>query len=342
MRQPALARSSARFTGVIDTLSAGYGVVNRHPWLLLMPILLDLFLWLGPQFSMGRLVGRTIGRAVPFGPGGAAAGAFSRAQLAELVQAFEGFNLLSALAPSMLFSAQVPSMVGLPSFVATLGVRDPLRSVPIETWAGALAMLAGAGLLGLLLGSLYYAVLAQEVRDGGLSAVGLPVQAVRSWLRVLQYLLLVLGVAVLFGLPIGLLEAGAVLISPTLGLLIMSAVTVAVIWAGIYLYFVPEAIFLSQVGPLQAIRNSVAVVRLSPWATWGIIGLTALVLLGMAQVWELAARQLAEPWGVALAVLGNAYIVSGLIAASMRFYRERIEYLRPGGQQTGSTLTTDN
>ena len=58
-----------------------------------------------------------------------------------------------------------------------------------------------------------------------------------------------------------------------------------------------------------------AVVRLSPWAAWAIVGLTVLVLAGMGQVWDLVARRLIEPWGVALAVLGNAYIVSGLVAA---------------------------
>jgi hypothetical protein len=98
---------------------------------------------------------------------------------------------------------------------------------------------------------------------------------------------------------------------------------------------VPDAIVLSQVGPLQAIRNSVAVVRLSPWATWAIVGLTVLVLAGMGQVWDLVARRLTEPWGVALAVLGNAYIVSGLVAAGMRFYRERIEYLGVRSREPG-------
>jgi hypothetical protein len=336
---PVSARSGARFTGVIDTLSAGYSVVNQRPWLLVLPILLDLFLWLGPRLSVGRLVGRTLSRTLPLGPNGAAAALMDEAQQRELVELAEGINLLAALAPSPL---------GLPSFVATLGVRDPLSSVAIQSWGEALLILAGATLGGMLLGAFYYAVLAQAVRDGRVSPARQPSLAVRAWGRVLLYLLLVIGVALLFGLPIGVLTAGAALLSPALASLVLSAVSVGVIWAGIYLFFVPEAIFLSGVGPLRAVKQSVAVVRLSFWPTLGLIGLTTLVLFGLGQVWELASERLTEPWGLAVGVLGNAYIASGLIAASMRFYRERIEYLGASGQwsvvsgQQPDPLTTDH
>jgi hypothetical protein len=180
------------------------------------------------------------------------------------------------------------------------------------------------------------------------SPARLPSLAVRAWGRVLLYLLLVIGVALLFGLPIGVLTYGAALLSPALASLVLSAVSVGVIWAGIYLFFVPEAIFLSGVGPLRAVKQSVAVVRLSFWPTLGLIGLTTLVLFGLGQVWELASERLTEPWGLAVGVLGNAYIASGLIAASMRFYRERIEYLGASGQwsvvsgQQPDPLATDH
>ena len=61
MNEPALARAEAtRPPGVIDTLTAGYSVVNRSPWVLLIPILLDVFLWLGPQISLAPVVDRAI------------------------------------------------------------------------------------------------------------------------------------------------------------------------------------------------------------------------------------------------------------------------------------------
>jgi hypothetical protein len=53
--------------------------------------------------------------------------------------------------------------------------------------------------------------------------------------------------------------------------------------------------------------------------------LTWLILAGMNRVWDVLASNLQPPYGVALAILGNAYIASGLIAAGMIFYTQRTE-----------------
>jgi hypothetical protein len=321
VKEASPARSGARLTGVIDTLSAGYGVVNRHPWIVLFPILLDLFLWLGPQYSAARLVSQTLGRGVG-GVSGLTVG-----QQRDLVELFEGVNLLSALAPSL---------VGVPSLVAALGIRNPLQSIAVTSWGLASAIFFGAVLGGLLLGSLYYASLAASVRGDGFSPFRLLGQTLRASARVVGYLLLLCLLALLFGVPIGVLVWGANAISATLASLVFSAVMVGLIWTLLYLSFVPDAIFISQVGPLRAIRNSVAVVRLGFWSAIGLLGLVALVMLGMSRVWLLASERIAEPWGLGLGILGNAYIASGLLAASMSFYRERVEALRTRGLEPAS------
>ena len=56
MQQPLAARRQAQPTGVIETLSAGYAAVNRQLWVLLLPVLLNVFLWLGPHVSYSSLV----------------------------------------------------------------------------------------------------------------------------------------------------------------------------------------------------------------------------------------------------------------------------------------------
>ena len=44
--------------GIIDSLSAGYRFLFRRPQLLLIPVLLDLFLWLMPRLSIATLSSR--------------------------------------------------------------------------------------------------------------------------------------------------------------------------------------------------------------------------------------------------------------------------------------------
>ncbi len=42
--------------GVIDSLSLGFSFIIRYPWLLLLPLLLDVFLWRGPRISLSPLL----------------------------------------------------------------------------------------------------------------------------------------------------------------------------------------------------------------------------------------------------------------------------------------------
>src|SRR5260370_30371878 len=63
MHTPLAARRQAQPTGVIETLSAGYTAVNRQLWVLLLPILLDVFLWFGPHVSFSPLVGPAVTHA---------------------------------------------------------------------------------------------------------------------------------------------------------------------------------------------------------------------------------------------------------------------------------------
>ena len=95
--------------------------------------------------------------------------------------------------------------------------------------------------------------------------------------------------------------------------------------AQLYLFFAPEAIFISRVGPIQAIRRSVAVVHAGVWSALTLAILVTVILIGMGQLWISLAGQ--ASWGLALGIVGNAYIASGLVAASMLFYRERMEIL---------------
>jgi len=37
---------------LIDSISEGYAAINRRPWLLLVPLLLNIYLWFGAQLSL--------------------------------------------------------------------------------------------------------------------------------------------------------------------------------------------------------------------------------------------------------------------------------------------------
>ncbi len=89
-----------------------------------------------------------------------------------------------------------------------------------------------------------------------------------------------------------------------------------------YLYFVTAAIVLDDLPLHKAMMQSFAVVRGNFLATLLFIVLTAFISLGMT----LIMRQLTQlsSIGVAVAIVANAYIGSGLALALFVFYRTRI------------------
>lgn len=296
--------------GIIDTISLGYGLVTRRPWLIVLPVLLDLFFWLGPRLSMQPTVDAVT--SLLAAQGGENAG---------MLDALRRMGTQSDL--FMLLAVQIPSLIRW---------LDPATSSlpetrPVVTLTGMLATFAVALLLlaaGLLLSMLYLAPIAQVVRSGGADMLRAPRLAGRAWLRLLLLVALLSGVALVVIVPLSALAAVTALAGLNLLAPFSILLQVAVIWLFIYLYFVINAILVSDVGPLQAIRNSIAVVRHNFWASLGLMLLSALIVEGLTRVFRLFTG---TPVGIPLAIVANAYIGSGLAAASMIFYRDRLARL---------------
>jgi hypothetical protein len=96
------------------------------------------------------------------------------------------------------------------------------------------------------------------------------------------------------------------------------------LWAFVYLFFTTDALFVSMVPPLAAMQHSVLVVRHYFWSTLGFIGLVLLISAGLSVLWQELAANLRLP-GIGLGILGHIYISTGLAAAGMTYYKERIE-----------------
>lgn len=320
MKEPGIARDKERgATGVIDTLSAGYATVNRHPWILAVPVLVDLFFWLGPHLSLAPLVQRTAGRlAAPIGLSAEMLEAYQEYREG-LVQAGETFNLFSLL------TTHFP---GIPSLMAARESLGPTMAV--EDPGTVLLLFLLLPIAGLWLASLYYVAIGRPVRGTVESVSTLWGRIWRTWRRLLAFLLLVIGVALLFGLPLMVLALMAGAINTSLLGFLASFLMVTALWVQFYLFFVVDAMVISDAGPLQAVRNSVAVVRFNLGSTLGLVVLIWLIMLGMPIVWETVAQSLL---GTAAGILGNAYISTGLAVAGMTYYRDR--FSRLGSVQQG-------
>jgi len=319
VRGPDVTREKQRgLAGVIDTLSAGYTTVNRCPWIIAVPVLLDLFFWLGHHLSLAPLVQDLLVRMQD------TAGRSDDLLLAypeyweSLGRAGEQYNLFSLLA------IHFP---GLPSLMSTREGLGPKIALS-DPWA-ALGLSVLLPVLGVLLASIYYVAISRQVKGAAEGVGELWGRVWKSWGRFLGFMFLAAGIGLLFGLPLLVLVFVVASINSSVLGIVASLVWLAFLWIGFYLFFVAAAMVISDVGPIQAVRNSVAVIRFNPGSALGLVALIWLIQLGMPIVWDAIAQNAV---GTVAGVLGNAYIATGLTAASMIYYRDRIAAISGGMQ----------
>jgi hypothetical protein len=298
--------------GIIDTLSHGYGLVLRQPWLALVPVLVDCWLWLGPRLPAEALVAPLLASDAAQGENG---------QLLETT--LIGLRLAGPQSDLFtLLARQLPSLLRVVAPEQTpLAIARPLLT-PSEPWA--LLLLASLLLLGGLLLMMLYTTLIGLVILGQSASLGqLLRRAGRGWLRLLALSGLVLLGLLALAIPLGLLASAAALVGYSAVFFLVQLLFIGlVLWLNIYLFFVVDAIVISDAGPLQAIRLSIRVVRANLWATLGLIILLNIIQLGLTGIVFVALA--GTPIGLPLAIGANAFISTGLVTATMLFYRDRL------------------
>jgi len=313
--------------GIIDSLSAGYRLLVRRLELLLLPLLLDAFLWFAPRLSIEPLLQRFasfyVGLFDQMGDAAVAAGpglADLPGQVTAAVDAAgKSFNLFDLLVSSSLY--HVPSLlVILPDLKMDQASQD---IVSLFNAGGSGLFL---GLLGLLLGVVYMNLLARIVPLGeGEKGVTPPLflsVVVRHWLRSLGFLLALVLFLLMLYIPVGVGVAVLMLISPALGvgaMMLMSGLMTVIFF---YLYFVTVALVLDNLGVRAAVMRSIVLVRNNFWSTLGFFLLTNLISVGITLLLrDIATMGLAGLVGSALV---NAFVGTGLAVALLIFYRTRL------------------
>ncbi|MBI4769281.1 MAG: hypothetical protein HY784_02430 [Chloroflexi bacterium] len=325
--------------GVVESLTRGFETVNNCLWLLLLPLSLDLFLWLGPHLSIETLVQQMIvGPIRQLSPDPATRQAFNAAL--DLLTAFgQQFNLFSRLDTAPF---------GLPSLMAGRGPlaspAGPATTIPITSPALYLLILVCFYLAGLLLGAMYLDWIARQVRGQAAVAGEAPpegdrVQRVAAhWARFLIINLLLLVVAAVIGAPLLLATALLSALSPLLAQFALAGVLVVALWALVYVSFTLHGVVLAGQGVRAALWDSVRMVQWNLLSTLGLFTVMLAVSRGLNTVWNMPGDQ---SWYLLIGVAGHAYIATGLTTASFVFYVDRSRWWREARAQFVASLQRD-
>ena len=306
--------------GIIDTLSAGFDRTAKRLWLILLPVLLDVAIWVGPKLSLNALTQQ----AVTLLPDAAEMGS-QYAQALELMRLW----LTEAGAATNVMAMLSMRVLGLPTLSESLASQAPpfglaQRSLEIPT----LLSLAGVILLltcvSLLVGCICLSFIAQEVRDEETSLVYSMQVAGRSWLRLIAVVLVGVLAIIAVGSATAVVSGLLTVLSVDLAGLLLTvfswcAISLATYGAVIF-FFTSRSIILADMGILRSIWNALNIVHRGFLAAIGFILLISIVQTGLTYIWRMLAVSTA---GTLVGILGNAYVSTGLVMASFIFYRDR-------------------
>jgi len=353
--------------GVIDSLTEGFQYVHRRWWVLLIPILLDAFLWIGPHASVAQLVRSSVA-AVDLEQLGLTSSEEETAQVeatldefvSDVVPSYNGFSALriGALGLPSLVTWGV-SQGELPTgdeamwliFLTVTDLPDTLLSsyesmwvalvlmldmpqllsmvseasfVDVTVWQFAsegIWMLASLGLscLGIIVGSVYIVSISRTVDDEG------PFwpQMLRFCVRFALFWILRFVLLIAAGIPLAMVAVLLAALSPALASLYSTVVAGIFVWLSFYGIFFVAAMAVNHVSIWRAIWNSFNIVLRNFWPTFALFGLINLIGGGLGILWQQMGTGSLLTF---LGIVGNAYVGTGLVAASMVFYQDRYQH----------------
>jgi len=308
--------------GVIDALYGGFALVFSRPWVLLIPIAVDLFLWMGPRVTAVPIFQQIItwvGTSQPSNASPEMLQAFDAAKSAWLA-AGNKFNVISVTA---LVAIGMPTLMGLevPSASFLQAPSTGLAIVDNTTFAGIVALMV---VMGILVGCLYLQTLAGGVHREENSAGTFATRTFKSYVSVGALIIAGCIIGFLIMLPFLLSAALVGIFDQNIASFLFLLGLMLLMWAALYLSFAVPAIFVSGANLWQAIVSSVTVFRYNFWSALGLVCLIYLIDVGFQIIWQSFE---ATAWGALGADVANAFLGSSLIAAMMLFYHDRITWL---------------
>jgi hypothetical protein len=304
---------------LIACLSAGFNLVAGRVYLILIPVALDLLLWLGPHFRVRQLFQPFIADWID---------AVQTAGSTEMINMLgairqlwdillERFNMLS-------FLSTLP--VGVPSLLTGVApLKNPIGAalvLEVGSWSQVFSGFLLFSLLGLVLGSLYFGAVARSTAQ--------PAQPFSfqqfTWEtgQVFLLALTLIALLILLAIPVSIVTTILAMISPGLAQLALLVMSFIMLWLFIPLVFSPHGIFAARQNVLRSLLVSARMVRLL-FPGVGMFLLSVLILTqGMGYLWRIPTE---TSWLMLAGILGNAFISTGLLAASFVYYRGAMRWV---------------
>lgn len=302
----------AKPIGIVASVAAGMDAVIQAWWIPLFPLGIDLFLWFGPRLSVLPVIERTVATLT------GVVGANPAADL--MLEAARELNYFALMAIAPL---GVPSLMTFKVPQATPWNTPAV--VAVSSTAAWIALFIGLSLFGLLIGGVYLALMAQQVRDGRAQLGRLARVLPRYWLSMVGLVFALLIGVVLVGTPflvvVGLISS----FGSWLAMLVIWIGLMLFLWLIFHLFFAIHGLLLNEEPLRQAVWNSIRLTAFNSFPTMGLLAVTLGVGAGLNYLWSLPPE---DSWMLLVGVIGHAVVTSGLLASTFVYYQDRYRYWR--------------
>lgn len=310
--------------GIISSIKAGFDTIAAHITAIFLPLLLDLFLWLGPRLHMDVLFNSVKSDVVNIWKnGGVSADDIQRVLdwYERTIPSFNLFWLLRTL-PIGISSLLFPRSATLTPLGAPAILQVNALSLP--GWMFLLTLIGWIG------GGMYFRSVAWIATANNEDQ---PLRISRAILQTILISILWGILSVMIGVPIFLVLGLLLQFSPLIANLMVLFVSIASMWVIVPLFFWPHGVFLRKQNVITSILSSFQMTRFT-LPTSSMFVLTVFLLgFGLNFLWSLPPE---DSWITFLGIFGHSFVTTALLAGSFIYYRDMniwlqsvIEKLRP-------------
>jgi hypothetical protein len=311
---------------LLKAILSGFDAIANHIGLILFPVALDLFLWLGPHLRVKSLMENAIQQFTPL-PG------LATPDTADMLKLSREVWLAVAVRVN-LFSALRSLPVGIPSLmVSRQPVLTPYGSPAfweVSSLGAAALVWILLTLVGMVLGALFFILVGQVTRGERLDWRQIFSAWPRASLQVVLLALFWLAVVVAITIPaICALTIAAFggINGSTIGIILYFGL---VLWVMFPLAFSPLGILADQRKVWPSVVNSVRLTRFTLPSTGLLFIIMVFISQGMDYLWNIPAE---SSWITLLAVAGHAFIATSLLATYFIYYRDANRWMQRVVQQ---------
>ena len=318
--------------GIVGSLRAGFDAIASHLTVILVPLALDLLLWLGPRLHVNRLFQPIFDELSRY----ARYSGFPSADLKTLqenssaiLEQLGQFNLLSALRtfPIGVFSL----MSGTRPDQTPLGVPSVIQIDSVLTLLGWIVLLT---LIGWMFGGMFFRWVSLVVIDPSQTVDNRFGQSIlQTMLMSVMYFILV----VMLGAPLLVVLALVMAASPLLAQGLLLILGLLSMWLVVPIFFSSHGIYLRRQNAFSSIYASLRMARFTMPTSSLFVLSVLLIAYGLNFLWNIPSS---DSWMVLVGILGHAFVTTSLLAASFIYYRDMQVWLQTVFEKLKANLPT--